>query len=61
MWYTITVKTEDGAGDYGSNHKVVFDGKSKKKDIVESVSRLKLAGFSVLVFAGKGVGKLVEI
>lgn len=61
MWYTIVVKTDKGQGDHGTDNKVVFDGESCRSDVSSSVYNLRKAGFEVLVFTGKSVGKLIEV
>lgn len=50
---------------YGMYHAVDVrcrqDDKSCRSDVSSSVYNLRKAGFEVLVFTGKSVGKLIEV
>lgn len=59
--YTISMRVEKGTGDYGSDFRTIFDGKSSKDNVVSAARALREAGNEVLVFCGKDTGKLTDI
>jgi len=58
MWYTISERTPQGEGDYGSDQRCLVDGPMTIAALEEQVTTLEDAGHHVYVFRGKHRGVL---
>lgn len=59
--YSISIETEDGQGDYGSNFLTVVNNQPRtKRSAIEAANRIaRERSTRALVFVGKSVGRLI--